>query len=49
MFKDNIYIEHALNGGEYKVGEYMIDGYCKHTKTFYEFHGCYWHGCTTFF
>ena len=29
------------NGKSYKV-----DGYCEETKTIYQFHGCYWHGCS---
>jgi hypothetical protein len=31
--------------GEFKVGPYRVDGYNATTKTVYEFHGCYWHGC----
>jgi len=41
---------------ESKVGEklcqyynlkrpFTVDGYCKETKTIYNFQGCYWHGC----
>ena len=39
-------IQHALNGGEVnldKIGK--VDGFCKDTKTVYEFQGCFWHGC----
>lgn len=43
--KQNIYIRHAKNGGEFKVGEYFLDGICEENKTIYEFHGCLWHGC----
>ena len=43
--QNNIDINHARNGGEYKIGDYYLDGYCKENKTFYEFDGCYWHGC----
>ena len=42
----NVYIQHALNGGEHvipKVGK--VDGFCKDTNTAYEFQGCFWHGC----
>lgn len=42
--KDGIFIEHAMNVGEYKVGKYKVDGYCEDTKTAYQFHGDYWHG-----
>jgi hypothetical protein len=42
--RDGIEIQHAMNGGEYQIGKYKVDGYCKETKTCYEFHGDYWHG-----
>ena len=42
--KDNIHIQHAENEGEFKVGKYKIDGYCKETNTCYEFHGSLYHG-----
>ena len=42
-------LRHVLNGGEQKViaqGEAMfVDGYEEATKTVYEFHGCFYHGC----
>ena len=42
----NINIINKANGCvEVKVGSYNIDGFCKETNTYYEFHGCYWHGC----
>ena len=43
---DNVYIQHAMNGGEHfipSVGK--VDGFCKTTNTVYEFQGCFWHGC----
>ena len=43
---DNVYIQHAMNGGEHfipRVGK--VDGFCKTTSTVYEFQGCFWHGC----
>lgn len=36
-------IDHILNGGEYKIGKYRVDGYCQATNTCYEFHGTLWH------
>jgi hypothetical protein len=39
----DIHIQHATNGGEYKIGRYKIDGYCKETNTCYEYHGTMWH------
>lgn len=46
MFKNpNVKILHSLNGGEVSLHNYLLDGYCHETNTFYEFHGCYFHGC----
>ena len=43
------HIRHALNGGEHVIlrGEktFFVDGYDDVTRTVYEFHGCFWHGC----
>ena len=42
-------IKHVRNGGEQRVAtatnSYFVDGYDPHTKTIYEFNGCFWHGC----
>lgn len=43
MNKDNIYIQHALNEGEYKYKRFSADGYCKETNTWYIFQGDFWH------
>ena len=41
-----MYIQHALNGGEYNIPNVgKVDGFCKATNTIYEFQGCFWHGC----
>ncbi len=42
----NIQVNHADNGGEYRIHttRYSADGYCAETNTVYEFHGDYWHG-----
>ena len=42
--KEDLYIEHVRNGGEKRVGDYSLDGYCEETNTVYEFQGCFWHG-----
>ena len=46
----NLTIQHALNGGEKKLTiddkTYKVDGFCEETNTVYEFHGCFWHGCS---
>ena len=42
--KEDIRIQHAKNGGEKRVGNYYLDGYCEETHTAYEYQGCYWHG-----
>lgn len=42
---NDIYIQHAMNAGEYKIGNYKADGYCAATRTIFEYQGCYYHGC----
>ena len=42
--KNEMYIQHARNGGEKRVGPYLLDGYHEDTNTAYEFHACFWHG-----
>ena len=42
--KENIPIRHAYNGGEVRVGPYLLDGYDDETNTVYEVNGCFWHG-----
>ncbi len=46
MEQEGIFIQHALNDGEYQIPDtrYKADGYCKETNTIYEFYGDYWHG-----
>ena len=34
-----IHIQHKLNGKEFKIGPYFVDGYCSETMTVYEFNG----------
>jgi hypothetical protein len=47
--KENIFIQHACNGGEFSIMKdgksIKVDGYCEKTRTIYQFHGCYFHGC----
>ena len=38
--KEGVTIQHARNEGEFKVGNFKADGYCRETNTIYEFHGC---------
>ena len=53
MQKENKFIRHALNhpDGEKMIlangHHYRVDGFCEKTKTVYEYHGCYFHGCVT--
>ena len=47
--KEEIRIQHDRNGGEKRVGNYYLDGYCEETHTAYEYQGCYWHGKDSFF
>ena len=46
--KEGIRMQHARNGGEKRVGNYYLDGYCEETHTVYEYQGCYWHGKYSF-
>ncbi|CAB3978622.1 DNA polymerase [Paramuricea clavata] len=32
-------------GGETCIMGQYVDGYCEETKTIYQFHGCFYHGC----
>ena len=41
--KLNLLIQHAENGGEYRVNGYRLDGYIPSLNTAIEFHGNYWH------
>lgn len=51
MEEDGILIQHALSPeGEYRIpGVGRVDGYCKETKTCYEFMGVWWHGHPKYF
>ena len=44
MESEDIYIQHVRNGGEKRVGKYLLDGYCEEYHAAYEFQGCFWHG-----
>lgn len=46
MEKEEIYIQHAGNVGEYNIPgtKYAADGYCKENNTIYEFYGDRFHG-----
>ncbi|MGI0075991.1 MAG: DUF7487 domain-containing protein [Nitrosopumilaceae archaeon] len=46
MKKENVFIQHALNIGEYRIPgtRLHVDGYCRETNTIYEFYGDYYHG-----
>ena len=38
-------IRHQVNGCEKRIGNLPVDGWCAQTRTAYQFHGCFWHGC----
>ena len=42
------HIQHGKNAGEYCIPgtKLHVDGFDATTNTIYEFHGCFWHGCT---
>ncbi len=52
-WSQNIYIRHARNGGEVKLGKYRVDGYSETItgngiiKSIYEFHGSREYGKTS--
>jgi len=40
--KENIFIDHALSpNGEFRIGNYNLDGIDHANKTIYEFYGCW--------
>lgn len=41
----NVYIQHARNGREKRIGKYKADGYIESTNTVLEYNGCAVHGC----
>ena len=43
--KRNCHIQHAVNGGEVKIGGHFVDGWCEETRTVFQYFGCIWHGC----
>ena len=38
-------IRHQVNGREKRIGKLLVDGWCANTRTAYQFHGCFFHGC----
>ena len=44
--KNGCTIRHQVNGREKRIGKLPVDGWCANTRTAYQFHGCYFHGCT---
>ena len=43
--KNGCTIRHQGNGREKRIGKLPVDGWCAETRTAYQFHGCFWHGC----
>ena len=44
--KNGCTIRHQVNGREKRIGKRPVDGWCAESRTAYQFHGCYFHGCT---
>src|SRR3989442_1559255 len=49
--KYNTNIRHACHGGEQRIvinnaQQLKVDGFCAESNTIYQFHGCYFHGCS---
>jgi len=49
MEKENIFIQHKFNGGEVKIYNMSVDGFCRSNNTVYEYLGCVWHGHNCYF
>ena len=43
--KNGCAIRHQVNGREKRIGKLPVDGWCPETRTAYQFHGCFFHGC----
>jgi hypothetical protein len=43
---ENSNIIHAMNGGEEIICGSKVDGFDSTTRTVYQYHGCFWHGCS---
>ena len=43
--KNGCAIRHQVNGCEKRIGKLPVDGWCPKTRTAYQFHGCFFHGC----
>ena len=43
--KNGCAIRHQVNGREKRIGQLLVDGWCAQSRTAYQFHGCYFHGC----
>ena len=43
-----IHIHHPACGhrGERMIANYLVDGYHHESKTVFQYHGCYFHGCS---
>ena len=43
--KNGCTIRHRVNGREKRIGKLPVDGWCPESRTAYQFHGGYFHGC----
>ena len=43
--KTGFAIRCQVNGREKRIGKLPVDGWCPETRTAYQFHGCFFHGC----
>ena len=39
-------IRSTAKGKEHTISGHKVDGYCEETQEIFEFHGCFYHGCT---
>ena len=43
---EHVQVHSALSPhGEMRILGHPVDGYCEETRTIYQFHGCFYHGC----
>ena len=43
--KNGCAIRHQVIGRDKRIGKLPVDGWCPETRTAYQFHGCFFHGC----
>ena len=47
--KNGCAIRHQVDGREKQIVKLPVDGWCANTRTAYQFHGCFFHGCPKYY